>query len=258
MGQTVCITGGGSGIGRALAVEAARRGLDVWIVGRGYDALRETCALAQIPPEHAITADIATPEGRAALTGKLPERLDYLVNNAGQVTVGQIGEQPDDAVAQMIAVNLTAPIALTRLLLPRLSASGGRVVNMGSMFGEIAFPFFSAYSATKFGLRGFSDALRREVRHQGVGVTYIAPRATQTGATHAFEHLIGPMQMAVDPPEKVARQAWDGIQRGQRSIVPRGPERLFLFLQRNFPSLIDRAVSKQAATALQSLKTSKS
>ncbi len=254
MQKTVCITGGGSGIGRALAIEAARRGLSVWITGRRAEKLAETCAIAGIAGEQAVADDIATTAGRRALAEELPERLDYLINNAGLVTTGEAGSLDDASIERLLCINLAAPIALTRLLLPRLRQTSGRVVNIGSMFGEIGFPFFSAYSATKFGLRGFSEALRREVRHQGVGVTYIAPRATQTGATQAFEHLIGPFQMAVDPADKVARQAWDGILSGRRTVTPRGKERVFLFLQHNFPTLIDSAVSRQAAAAMTSLQ----
>jgi short-subunit dehydrogenase len=146
----------------------------------------------------------------------------------------------------MVATNLTAPILLSRDLLPALRAASGRVVNIGSVFGDIAYPYFAAYSATKFGLRGFSDALRRELSGQGVGVTYIAPRATRTAAETAFAPLIEPLRMTLDDADTVARQAWDAIIAGRRESFPRGPERLFVLVQRLFPALVDRSVGAQA------------
>jgi short-subunit dehydrogenase len=130
--------------------------------------------------------------------------------------------------------------------LPSLEAAQGRVVNVGSVFGDIAYPFFAAYSATKFGLRGFSDALRRELSGRGVGVTYIAPRATQTAAEAEFAALVEPMDMTMDTPARVATQAWDAIEAGKRESFPRGKERLFVKIQRLFPSIIDKAVGAQA------------
>lgn len=160
--------------------------------------------------------------------------------------VGALREHDDDALAALIATNLVAPMALSRALLPALGAAGGRVVNIGSVFGDIAYPYFAAYSASKFGLRGFGDALRRELSGTGIGVTYIAPRATRTGAADAFQPLVGPMAMALDPAHKVAARAWNAIEAGKRASYPRGKERLFVLLQRLWPGLIDRALGAQA------------
>ena len=247
VGKTVLITGAGSGIGRALAVEAAARGFAPILAGRRGGPLAETAAL--LPAAAAarvVLADVTTGEGRAALRASAGDRLDILINNAGMLDVGHLGAQDDDGVTRMITTNLTAPILLTRDLLPALRAARGRVVNIGSVFGDIAYPYFAAYSATKFGLRGFSDALRREMSGQGIGVTYVAPRATRTAAEAAFGRLVGPMRMTLDDPEKVAREAWDAILAGRRESFPRGPERLFVLAQRLFPRLVDRSVGAQA------------
>ena len=186
-GKCVLITGAGSGIGRALAVEAARRGMTVALCGRRADALAQTAALLGAGTAHiVIQADVTRPDARRMLVDRIRERwgkLDVLINNAGIVAGGAVESLNDDALERVLATNVTAPIALTRDLLPLLLAGRpSRVVNVGSMFGDIAFPLFAAYSASKFGLRGFSDALRREFRDRGVGVTYAAPRATKTEA----------------------------------------------------------------------------
>ena len=115
------------------------------------------------------------------------------------------------------------------------------------MFGDIAFPLFAAYSASKFGLRGFSDALRREFRDRGVGVTYAAPRATKTEAVDSLQALITSVQPRLDDPSAVAADIWRAVEKDARSVYPTGPERMFILLQRLFPGLIDNAVCKQMA-----------
>jgi len=126
-----------------------------------------------------------------------------------------------------------------------------RIVNVGSMFGDIAFPLFAVYSATKFGLRGLSDALRRELKAEKIGVTYAAPRAVRTPASNEFSALIEPFSMKLDAPEKVAHRIWRGALRGKRTIYP-WPERLFIYAQQFLPRAVDGGLEKQlaAATAL--------
>lgn len=231
-----------------MAVEAAARGHALILAGRRTGPLEETAALLGTPAR-VVLADVTTPGGRAALEVATRSGLDILINNAGVLSVGHLGDQTDAAIDAMICTNLTAPVLLTRDLLPALRARGGRVVNIGSVFGDIAYPFFATYSATKFGLRGFSDALRREMSGQGVAVTYIAPRATHTAAEDAFGVLVGPMQMTLDSAETVAKQAWDAITRGKRESFPKGKERFFVTVQRLFPRLVDGSVGAQARDA---------
>lgn len=243
------ITGAGSGIGRALAVEAARSGYDLVLVGRRQAQLEKTAALLVPGRVRLVLADITTPEGRAAIVAAVGERLDMLVNNAGLLSVGRLTEFTDEEIAETVATNLTAAVQLTRDLVPALSAAQGRIVNIGSMFGMIAFPYFSVYSATKFAMRGLSDALRRELTEYGITVTYVAPRATRTPAQGAFAHLVEPFGMVLDPPERVAKRAWAGIMKGRKTIYPGLGERIFAFLQSVAPSLIDNALAGKAGTA---------
>ncbi len=244
--KTVLITGAGSGIGRELAIEATRRGYALILAGRTRDALEETRELAASDACECIQADVTTAQGRTALCTASSGKLDILINNAGVLSVGSLSVLEDDALERMLMTNLAAPIALSREMLPALRAAQGRVVNVGSVFGDIAYPYFAAYSATKFGLRGFSDALRRELWGENVSVTYIAPRATKTGATGAFAALVEPMDMILDDASRVAQQAWDAIEAGKNEAFPKGRERLFVRIQRMFPRLIDRSVGPQA------------
>lgn len=245
-GKTVLITGAGSGIGAALAIEADRLGHRVILVGRRAEALQATAGSLQLTPV-VVPADLTTAAGRARIVTAVAETgLDILINNAGMVPAGAAAQISDARIAEALALNIAAPIALTRDLLGPLAARRGQVVNMGSVFGDIGFPFFTLYSATKFALRGYSDALRRELAPQGIAVTYIAPRATRTDATDSFSTLIGPMAMAVDRPDVVARHAWRGITARKREQFPPSRERLFVALQRLVPGLIDKNLIKLA------------
>ncbi|MDB5607382.1 MAG: short-chain dehydrogenase/reductase, partial [Bradyrhizobium sp.] len=209
--KCVLITGAGSGIGRALAIEAAVRGMVVALCGRREAALAVTRGLLdQGAQRHLIIpADITDPQHRRRIVDTIGGQwgvLDILVNNAGVVEGGAIENFDDDAITRTFLTNVMAPMALTRGLMPSLMAARpSRVVNIGSVFGDIAYPNFSGYSASKFALRGFSNALRREWKNAGIGVTYAAPRATRTGAAAAFDELIANAKMNVDDPATVAR-----------------------------------------------------
>ena len=248
----VLITGAGSGIGRQLAITASRRGMIVALTGRRVDALRETHSMMRHRRGHLILpADITDRKIRKALAQYLSRcwgRLDVLVNNAGVVSVGPLSTLSDEELETVMATNVIAPAALIREMLPLLcGAAPSRIVNVGSMFGDIAYPLFSAYSASKYALRGLSIALRRELKEYGVGITYAAPRATKTDAASAFGRLVEPMQMRIDDPEKVAAEIWSAVARDCDSVYAKGPERFFVLVQRLLPQLVDRSIASQMA-----------
>jgi short-subunit dehydrogenase len=249
-GKRIIVTGAGSGIGRALAKALSAEGAKLVLADLNADGLNATKESLK-HPDACITliGDITQTETRAALRAAAEAAfggVDALVNNAGVVAVGPLAEADDKGLELMLRVNLLAPMQLIRDLLPALEKSATPIiVNIGSMFGDIAFPLFAGYSATKFGMRGLSDALRRELAPKGVHVLYVAPRAAKTAAAGAFEHLIEPMQMKLDEPKVVAANIVAAIKSDARSSYPRGPERLFVFVQRVFPKLIDDALIKQ-------------
>ena len=254
------ITGAGSGIGRALAVELSLRGAHLLLVGRRESALQETMAALHSPQSTTIiVGDITDPAGRDQIVSEVKRlgRLDLLINNAGVVISGPLVADDAEARRLMVDTNLIAPMELTLALLPMLKTGApSRIVNVGSMFGDIAFPYFSAYSATKFGLRGWSDGLRRELAPMGIGVTYAAPRGTRTPAAESFASLAEAFDMRLDPPEKVAIQITDAIANDANTAYPMGMERVFVLMQRLFPSIIDHALGKQLAKAKSALRLS--
>jgi short-subunit dehydrogenase len=250
--KLVLITGAGSGIGRALSLEAAQRGMTVALCGRRQDALEATGALlAPAAPRLIIPADITRPEDRHRIVDRIRKErgaLDILINNAGIIEGGSLETFNDDALARTFQTNVMAPMALTRDLMSLLiAAKPSRVVNVGSIFGDIGYPEFTCYSAAKFALRGFSIALRREWKHKGIGVTYAAPRATRTDAAVAFAGLIARTKMNLDTPEQVARQIWRAIASGNDSVYAPAPERIYVLIQRIFPRAIDWSLSRPSS-----------
>lgn len=185
-GKRVLITGGSSGIGLALARALLAAGARVVISGRRAEVLAE--AVAALAAEgglvSGVSADIATPEGReATLAGALAAMggLDVLINNAGGVRAGRLEDTSEAEILAMLGVDLVAPILLTRAAMPALRASGdAMIVNVTSGIALIGAPFYSTYAAAKGGLARFGEALRREVKGEGIHVLTAFPAATDT------------------------------------------------------------------------------
>jgi len=136
---------------------------------------------------------------------------------------------------------------LARYAAPEMLARGaGRIVNIGSTFGSIGFAWFAAYSASKFGLRGLSEALRRELDGSGVGVTYVAPRAVKTRLnTGAVYQMAEAIHMRMDEPDWVAEEIVSAIERDAKDVYLGFPEKLFARLNSILPRWVDAGLRKQ-------------
>jgi len=148
-------------------------------------------------------------------------------------------------------INVLGPMLLTRAVLPTMLAQdSGRIVNIGSTFGSIGFAWFAAYSASKFALRGFSQALRRELRETGIEVTYIAPRAVRTAINSpAVYDMARAVNMNMDEPDQVAQQIIATLRKRNKECYFGFPESLFVRINALFPGIVDRATRKQNRTA---------
>ena len=182
------ITGGGQGIGRALALEFGRRGGHLLLIGRQQDTLTET---ARLVASEGGTSEIMVEDlTLAGAVQRIAERVaswttvDLLVNNAGNVRAGRLELTSDVDVRSMIDLNLTAPILLTKALLPMLRESGKMrgsiLLNIASGIALVGIPFYAVYGATKSGIAQFGEALRRELIGTGVHVATAYPGATDT------------------------------------------------------------------------------
>ena len=175
---THLLTGGGSGIGAVLAQRLLERGDELVLVARSESRAHDL--RADLGGGTVLVADLADPASLEALADRFPDRLDSLVHAAGVVELGAVGELSTDSWQEQVAVNLVAPAVLTRLALPALRAAAGTVVFVNSGAGLTAHPDWSAYAATKHGLRALADSLRGEEAGHGVRVTSVYPGRTAT------------------------------------------------------------------------------
>jgi short-subunit dehydrogenase len=256
----VLITGAGSGIGRALALELARRGARQLLVGRNLERLEQTANEIRNRGGHALchALDLSASTGHDEAVEFCAARLgglDILVNNAGMVGFASFASQDPAEIETLVRTNLTGPLLLTRAALPGMITRGkGQIVNVGSTFGAIAFAHFAAYSATKFALRGFSEALRRELEGTGVSVTYISPRATRTAANpEAVYRITEQAGNAVDTPEAIAPGIAGAIESGRRELQIGAPESLFTRINALFPRIVDAALRRQNQAAREAI-----
>lgn len=205
----VLITGASGGIGQALVEQMCAAGAQVLAVGR--DADRLAALRARFPERlHHVAADLGSAAGldAGAAAAQAFGGLNCVIQAAGINRFDLLEQQDDAAIAEQLALNLLAPMQLTRRLLPLLRAQPrALLLYVGSTFGAIGFPGFAAYSASKFGLRGFAEALRRELADTGIRVLHVAPRATRTATNaDAVVAMNAALGVAMDTPQQVATQ----------------------------------------------------
>jgi NAD(P)-dependent dehydrogenase (short-subunit alcohol dehydrogenase family) len=230
------VTGASSGIGRSTAVHLAAKGWLVVLVARRSSHLTELKEQIRVRGGAALVVvadlgklrDIENVVEQARVAGG---RIDALLNIAGIGGMNQV-MTPDDDVQAMIATNLLAPIRLMRAVIPIMQAQGsGAIVNVGSVKGEIAIG--GIYSATKFGLRGLTDSVRREIAGSGIHISLVEPGYISTEMTaHRSSRMPGP--------EVIVRAIESCLTRTRRRVVVPGRYRILIFVSNLFPGLVDR------------------
>lgn len=244
--QWAIITGGSSGIGLAIARQLVMEGVHVALLARRQELLisaqNELEALKVLPNQiiHTITADVAD---RDELIGHLElfqnefGPPDYLINSAGITYPGKFHTLSYDVIESLMTVNYLGTVYTTRALIPGMLARGsGHVVNISSVAGFIGTYGYSAYGASKYAVRGFSDAIRAEYRPRGIKVSVVFPPDTLTpqlefekdlkpAITRELSDTAGLMQA-----DEVARIIWKDVKRGNYVILPGFNSKLLYFL----------------------------
>ena len=240
------LTGASGGIGREIARVLAPHCDELLLVGRDAGRLAESAAAAGAAAR-TLAADLSTPAGLDAV--RLPG-INLLINNAGAGEFAWLERQSDAVLERIVETNVLAPIQLTRRLLPELRRSPEAwIVNVGSIMGYLGYPGHAAYCASKFALRGFSEALRRELADSRVRVLYLAPRATRTAMNGAgVRALNAELGVAMDEPVIVAKELLALLEHPVRERLLGMPERLFARLNQVLPGLVDRALLRQLST----------
>lgn len=237
--KVVVITGAGSGIGRALAIEAARRGARIAISDVNLDAAAETAELAAAVGATGTLVTRLDVADRAAFLAYADDvaghfnRVNVLINNAGVTVLGEFEDTTLEEFDWLLNINFGGVVTGTKAFLPHLVASGdGHLVNISSLFGLMTVPGQTAYSASKFAVRGFTEALRQEMLISGypVGVTCVHPGGIRTniitnGRATAGREL-GPLnalfeqKMARTSPEDAARTILKAVlRRRPRALI---------------------------------------
>jgi len=185
-GRTAVITGAGSGIGRAVAISLAQRGCHLALSDINESGLIETVHLVRAPglrvSSHRLdVSDRAQVAAYPALVLAEHPGVDILVNNAGVALGGHFDEVSDEDFEWLFSINFWGVLRMTRAFMPLLKASNdARLVNLSSVYGIVAPAGQAAYSASKFAVRGFSEALRHELEGSTVGVTVVHPGGVAT------------------------------------------------------------------------------
>jgi short-subunit dehydrogenase len=251
-GIRALVTGGGGGIGGAIADELLARGASVLLVDRDAAALERASRRLDRYGDRVgtLAADLTRTDDRKRLCSEAAAwrgGVNVLINNAGVNHFRMFEDQPPEQIDLAIAINLLAPLHLCRELLPHLQRQDEAcILNTGSVFGAIGYPGYAVYSATKFAVRGFTEALRRELADTSVSVRYVAPRATRTGInTSAVERMNAELGVAMDPPEVVAKAVCDMLAGGKVEAVLGWPEKLFARVNGILPRVVDGALRKQ-------------
>jgi len=249
----IVLTGAAGGIGNLLTRRLLDQGAHMAIVDRDPEQLASLAAATELESQGGlvITADLSSSAGIDSIRDRIETQwdgvVDAVIHAAGVIDFAPFESMQSEAIHRLMVINLEAPIQLTRALLPAMLDRGrGRIVFVGSILGALGMPYFSTYTASKFALRGFAEALRREVYGSGVGISYIGPRSVKTQLNAgAVERMAAATGMTMDEPELVAKRIVEIIQKDQDEVHMGFPESLFVKINGIFPGLIDKGMRSQ-------------
>jgi short-subunit dehydrogenase len=262
-GGVAVITGAASGIGAALAAKLATEGCHLALVDRNNEGLAATAAAART---HGVTVsehilDVSQPEGLAALPDAvlaIHGRASILVNNAGVALAGTFAQVTLDEFTWLFDINFWAPVRLTRAFMGVLAREpAAHIVNLSSLFGLIAPPGQTAYAAAKFGLRGFSEALRHELVGSSISLTVVHPGGIRTNIANnaRLAQSMDPElarvgvarlnKMLTTPPQIAAEQITHAIRTRKGRLLIGNDAKRAEIIQRLFPQNYWRILTRK-------------
>jgi 3-dehydrosphinganine reductase len=236
MGNVALVTGGSSGIGKAIAGALAKRGMDVWLVAQRKELLESARMEVEINRQNpsqtiaTVSADVSNLEQVQMAVEKVSEKSgppDLLVNSAGVAHPGYVQDLDISIFNWMMEVNYFGTVYMTKEVLRWMMKRGsGYIVNISSMVGIISIIGYTAYGASKFAIKGFSDALRQEMKLNGIGVSLVLPSDTDTPQLEYENQIKPPETKALGSmtgsmtADEVAKVTLSGIERGRYMIIP--------------------------------------
>jgi short-subunit dehydrogenase len=262
--KVMIVTGASSGIGRALAIEGLKRGMKVVLAARSLEGLLETISESNAHPEAylIVETDVTKKEDCEQLINRTLERfgkIDVLVNNAG-ISMRALFEQVDVSVLErLMQVNFWGMVYCTRYAMPHLLATRGSVAGISSIAGHKGLPCRTGYSASKFAMHGFLESLRIENIKKGLHVLIACPGFTASNIRKAA--LTGHGSQQGESPraeekmmtaEIVAGHILQAIEKRKNSLVLTSQGKLTVWLNKFFPSLVDKLVFNHMAKEVDS------
>jgi len=237
------LLGGTGGIGKALLDALARAGSHVIVASRHPERVGHR---EKVSPVCLDLAAADLDQQLVRLSDAYPD-IDSVIHCAGQNRFSGLANMSVAELDAQLGVNLRSAMLVARHFAPKFEKAGsGALVFVGSTFGSIGFPGYTAYCATKFGLRGFTEALRRELADTAVQVVYVAPRATATEMNpEVVNELNRALGNSVDTPETVASEILKAMENGDRRRFLGWPEKLFVVINGILPRLVDNAMLKK-------------
>lgn len=268
-GRVIILTGASSGFGALTARRLAAEGARLVLVARRRERLEALAA--ELSAEAAVEAgDVTVPDDRRRVVDTALQtfgRIDVLINNAGMGRLDWLKNLTPAEIDRMIDVNFRAPLQLTRLVVPHMLRAGrGHIVHVASLASFIAMPPYVIYAATKFGLKGFADALRREVEPLGIRVTAVYPAPAWTEFPDAngesvFRPFFSSRRWLFLDPERVAGAIVRALKRPRAHVYVPGWIRLLIQAEALSPRLADVVIARwitrphwQAETRRQNLE----
>mgnify|MGYP002784996886 CR=1 FL=1 len=253
-GARMLITGASQGIGKALAELAAARGAKVLVAARKLDLLQELASQVRAKGGiiEIVQADVTSPEDRRKMVETAEKHfggLDILVNNAGIGATGHFADCGPERLRQIMEVNFFGLTETTRVFLPMLKKGNkAAIVNISSVAAKRGIPARSEYSASKFAVQGFSEALRAEIAKDGVDVIVVCPGLTQTNFSQNMieqKALVQLDHMRGMSPEQVAAYTIRAIEKGHNDTVLTLNGKLIALVNRFFPWIADIIVKRK-------------
>lgn len=249
--KVVVITGGSSGIGKALVAEALARGAKVATCARNPEKLQ---SFSQHDRLFCFKADVSSEEDCKAFIAAVNERMgavDVLINNAG-ISMRALFEDTNLAVIrELMDVNFWGTVYTTKYALQGIIKNKGVVVGVSSIAGYRGLPGRTGYSASKFAMQGFLESLRTELLHTGVHVMWVSPGFTASNIRNVARSSDGTSQAETPLDESKLMSAgqcaliiMDGLEKKKRTIIMTGQGKLAVWLNKLFPSLADKLVYK--------------
>ena len=250
--KVVVITGGTSGIGKALAIAYLQAGAKVAVCGRKQDALQALQQEVSSPALYTHVADVSKEaDCKSFIDGTIDKlgKIDVLINNAG-ISMRALFKDADVSVLkQLMDINFWGTVYCTKYALPSILANKGTIVGVSSIAGYRGLPGRTGYSASKFAMQGFLEALRTENLHTGINVMWVCPGFTASNIRNTALNEQGNMQGETPldegklmSAEKVAREIIKSIDKKKRTLVLTGMGKLTVLLSKLLPGLSDGLV----------------